>query len=142
LKTHSYYKVLVRVAISVCILFATMLVLHKQTKDTQFIKTEIRLSSNELIQELNNSQNKHLDVYIDKAIEIKGKLKDVVYKNNKYSIFLTGNNLDSLVLCEMQKNQTDIVENLEIGSDIVIKGIFKGVLMDAILLNCIIIKGQ
>lgn len=105
-------------------------------KDTNQIETFEKLSSNELITEFDNESFTNL---IEKAIEIKGTLKDVQFKNNAYTLFISNKNSKTFVLCELQKDQVDKIPHLKIGQDILIKGILKGHLLDIILLNCIII---
>ena len=98
------------------------------------------ITTNELFKNFNNEKEASFEQYIEKALEIKGTLYKITYKNNKYSLLLRGNQIDQLVLCEMQEDQAPIVESLKIGDEVMVKGILKGFLMDAILLNCIVIK--
>ena len=43
-------------------------------------------------------------------------------------------------MCEMQADQLEKIKNIKEDDIVTVKGIFKGVLLDAILLNCIIIN--
>ncbi|MEP0265849.1 hypothetical protein [Dokdonia sp.] len=108
--------------------------------DTRKAKTEISITTNELFKDFNSDKEESLDKYIEKAMEIKGTLYQVTYRGGKYSLLLRGDKIDKLVLCEMQKDQTPLIELLKVGDEVKVKGILKGFLMDAILLNCIILE--
>ncbi|WP_299364130.1 hypothetical protein [Winogradskyella sp.] len=109
-------------------------------KDTSRIKTKTKLSSSELLQKTTNSDSLLLNDYIEKAIEVTGPIKDITIKDNKVTILLHGGHESRLVICEMQTNQNKYMDQLSKGEVVNIKGVFKGVLLDAILLNCIIIE--
>lgn len=113
---------------------------NKKEKDTRLVETKASITTSELLSHIDNNNTDYLKKYIDKAIEVEGELKELTYKNNTYSLLLTCDNSDRLVLCEMQKDEADKVENLKIGTSVKLKGIYKGSLLDAILLNCIFIK--
>jgi hypothetical protein len=108
--------------------------------DTRKAKTEISITTNELFKDFNSDKEESLDKYIEKAMEIEGTLYQVTYRGGKYSLLLRGDKIDKLVLCEMQKDQTPLIELLKVGDEVKVKGILKGFLMDAILLNCIILE--
>lgn len=112
---------------------------HKEV-DTRKAKTEISLTANELLKELNGNEEERFGQYIEKALEIEGTVYQVTYKAGKYSLLLRGDKIDALILCEMQKDQASLIELLEIGDEVRVKGILKGFLMDAILLNCIVLE--
>lgn len=108
--------------------------------DTRKARTEISLTANELLTELNDNDDERFEQYIEKAMEIEGTIYQITYKAQKYSLLLRGDKIDKLVLCEMQKDQTPLIELLKVGDDVKVKGILKGFLMDAILLNCIVLE--
>ena len=110
-----------------------------RTQDTRLIDTKARFTTNEIISFLDEEDDTSLDSYIEKAIEIKGVLKETNLKRGKYTLLLAGKSNQRLILCEMQDDQQSKIQQLKKDSTVVVKGIFKGVLLDAILLNCIII---
>lgn len=107
-------------------------------EDTNNVKTQASLSSNELISLMSNKVDSTFYQYIDKAIEIKSVIKEINKKEGVYTLLLSGDDKDTLIICEMQKNQNLHIQKLNIGDPVVIKGVFKGFLKDAVLLNCII----
>ena len=121
------------------LLFMAIIYINRVTPDTQSIDTHASLTTNEMISLLENTNSEHLKEYIEKAIEIKGVLKEVTHRGGKTTLILTGDEDSKYILCEMQDDQGIKVERLEKDTMIVVKGIFKGVLLDAILLNCILV---
>ena len=109
-------------------------------RDTSRIKTKAKLSSKELLQKTSRSDSLLLNDYIEKAIEVTGPIKDITVKDNKVTILLHGDHDSKLVICEMQTNQNKYMDQLSEGDIVNIKGVFKGVLLDPILLNCILIQ--
>jgi len=99
-------------------------------------KTSKQLTTYELISEY---QNQSLEDLIEKVIEVDGVLKEIKYTNDVYTLYLTDENNETYILCELQKDQFTKVSQLVVGEKIKIKGVLKGHLMDVILLNCIII---
>jgi len=64
-----------------------------------------------------------------------------VNKKHTSGILLTNlsdDNNKTYILCELQGNQSHKLSHLKIGHPVKIKGVFKGHLVDLILLNCII----
>ncbi len=97
--------------------------------------THKHYSSDKLIHEF---KNKSFHDLIEKTIEVKGILKKIHTKNSKHTLYLSDNNNKTFILCELQGNQSHKLSHLKIGHPVKIKGVFKGHLVDLILLNCII----
>jgi len=113
-------------------------IVNENARDTKKVQTQESFTTNEFISQLNYKQE-NLNNFIEKAIEIEGEIKEITYKNNKYSLILKGNENRTYIICEMQTDQSNQVLKLKSGENIKLKGILKGFLMDIILLNCIII---
>ncbi len=104
--------------------------------NTEKLTTYKHMSTEKLIKKYDNAALDHL---IEKAIEVKGTLKEVHSKNNIYTLYISDGSNKTYILCEMQKDQIHKIPHLKIGDKILVKGILKGHLLDIILLNCIII---
>ena len=98
------------------------------------------LSSKELLNTVQNDQDQAFNKYIEKVIQIEGTVKKISFKNNTYSLLLDGGFTSSYVLCEMQTGQD--IDDIVKGKTVQIKGVYKGYLMDAILLNCVLIEND
>ena len=119
--------------------FFGYLYLFSEKKDIRRLRTHTSLTTQELFVKLESGENKNLEHFIDKAIEVKGVIKDITVRNGVYSIILDGNGGQRHILCEMQKGQDDEILKLKVGEEVVLKGVLKGFLIDAILFNCIIV---
>jgi len=97
-------------------------------------------TTNQFLEKLGTSESKLEAVYVNQVIEIKGVINDITYRNNKYTLILQGEEHSKLILCEMQVNQEEKIKHYLKGEKIIIKGVYKGCLMDAIFLNCIILE--
>jgi hypothetical protein len=139
MKKHLLHKNTIIILIIIgCICIALNVVMYNAL-DTNKRDTEKRFTFNELILEHKNETFKEL---IEKAIEIDGIINEITFRNNKYTLILSEKRYNTLVLCEMQTDQNQKMEILHVGEKVKIKGVLKGVLMDVIVLNCIILEKE
>ncbi len=128
------------IVISVACIMTVYYIFNNRDVDIRKAKTEISLTAGELLKALNGDDEGRFEQYIEKAMEIDGTIYQVTYKAGKYSLLLRADKIEALVLCEMQKDQAPLIELLKVGDEVKVKGILKGFLMDAILLNCIVLE--
>lgn len=128
---------LVAAGIAVAVIF---LMLNREDVDIRKAKTEISVSTKDFINGFENSDHAAYKDYIEKAIEVNGVLHKITSKKDTYTLLLKGQEIDTFVLCEMKKDQNSAIMLLNKGDNIKIKGILKGFLQDAIILNCIILE--
>lgn len=134
------YQIITRlfaIAMIVAVSTTLLIVVLKRTTQTQAIETELNVKAQEFFLQLNDAQDTELVAYVEKALEVEGVIKNITERDGVYSLVLEGDNMGRNVICEMQKDQSAEIARLKIGDKIVVKGIFKGFLLDAILLNCI-----
>lgn len=111
----------------------------KDTFDTQNSNAVEMISAESLISFSSNDKDRYTSLYINKVIVIEGIIKDINYINNRHTILLGGDQEKlSLVICDMQINQTDKTQSLKQGDTVLLKGVFKGFLKDAVFLNCVL----
>ena len=111
----------------------------EKESDTSLVPTEAVLDANSLASLIKNDDQAISKDLIEKAIEVSGDIKEIIYRNGITTIIIASND-ENCIVCQMQKNQEKIVSKLKVGASISVKGIYKGVLMDAILLNCIVLN--
>lgn len=140
MKTNSCVKLNIFTIAGIACIIGIYSIFNYKGIDTRKAKTEISLTANELLKDLNEEDEKQFEQYIEKALEIDGTIYQITYKAGKYSLLLRGDKIDALVLCEMEKDQAPLIELLKVGDEVKVKGILKGFLMDAILLNCIVLE--
>lgn len=141
MKTN-FLKIILIVISSVVLLLIIFLTyqLIENNPNIRTQNTEITLSSNELLSYTNSKKKTVLKPYINKAIEINGILKEITKREKTYSLLINNGEGNTFVLCEMNKEENDKVKKLKLDENIKVKGVLKGVLLDIILLNCIIIE--
>ena len=123
----------------IVIVTALYMYMCREQAKTQSFQTEAELSPNEFMSLFDSINDNQAKDYVDKAIEIKGVLKKVTKRDERYTLFINSTEEGRFIQCEMQADQIEKIKNIQTEDLVTIKGIFKGVLLDAILLNCIII---
>lgn len=112
---------------------------EKDTFNTHKSNPVVTVSAKNLISYLNEDKERYATLYVDKVIAIEGIIKEINYINNRHTILLRGDQEDlSLVICDMQTDQTQKTKSLKRGDTVLLKGVFKGFLKDAVFLNCVI----
>lgn len=134
-KTHILFLIIIGLG-----LFYVINKYNETTPNTSFLKTEIELDTNAFIELVNTNNNVLSSELIEKTIQIEGVIKNITHRNNVRSIFLFTDNDSSSVVCQMQSNQKEIMSSMKAGDTIIVKGIYKGALLDPILLHCVIMN--
>ncbi len=101
---------------------------------------EISISSEDLLASFISDEAAANAAYIEKTIEVQGKVKEISFLNNRYTVILQGKGEYSCLMCDMDPEQMAQIQSIQKGDMITLRGICKGFLMDAILLNCILIN--
>ena len=135
----SILKILSSGILLLVFLFALISYFNREQVSTQSINTQAQLTPNEFISLFDRTNSDQAKLYVDKALEIKGVLKKVTLREGTYTLFINSNEEGRFIQCEMQDDQIQKIKNIATDEIVTVKGIFKGVLLDAILLNCIII---
>ncbi|GAA4278621.1 OB-fold protein [Aquimarina mytili] len=130
-----------------CLVFAAGLYLYfgfynRSYETIDNVATDISISSRKLTSTYMLNEKNANSIYRGKVIEVDGIVKEVSFLNNRNTVLLHGNDKYSSVICDMQSDQIEEVKKLKAGQKIRIKGICKGFLKDAILLNCMLINTQ
>lgn len=113
---------------------------NEATPDTSFLKTEVELDATSFLELVNSTNDSISKDLIEKTIEVEGAITKIVLRDGVESILLSAGNNKNIVVCQMQENQKKTTSQMKLGDTIVVKGIYKGVLIDAILLHCIVKK--
>lgn len=103
-------------------------------------ETEIRINSTDLLASFISDETLANKTFVEKIIEVEGIVKEVTFFNNRYTVLLQGGEEYMCIMCDMKENQIEQIKTLTKGDTVVLKGICKGFLMDAILLNCVLLN--
>ncbi len=106
--------------------------------NTSLLKTEVELDPKSFMELVNSTNSMLSKELIEKAIEIEGTVDKVIFRNGIASLLLSADDTDSVVICQMQTNQKERVAKMKAGDLVTVKGIYKGILLDAILLHCVV----
>jgi len=111
---------------------------HKPHQNMNNATTQIKLSATQLFSDYQVDETTANEKYLDKVMEISGKIKEVS-TDEKGMTTLTLESGDDMfgIICQMDNltkhNQTNFTE----GEKINLKGICTGVLMDVVLVRCV-----
>lgn len=104
-------------------------------KDISSIEPSVYLSAEELISGLQGDQ----DFYKEEVVLVTGYLVETNTKNNKFNILIkSGTNQNHYIICEMSSSFQEPINGFLKNEPISLKGILKGYLNDAVLLNCVL----
>lgn len=101
---------------------------------------EMTISAEKLTNSYVTNQKKANKLYKGKVIEVYGIIKEITFINKTKTIILQSDHKNFSVLCDMQFDSSEGLQNLTVGQKVTVKGICKGFLHDVILLNCMLIN--
>ena len=127
-----------------CLLIWSVLWVHQRwtAKPNQLKpaeQVEYKMSSEDLVQAFVNDEIKATSLFAEKTIDVQGQLREISLLNERYTIILYGGSKFNGLMCDMNPGEVEKLKKLEKGDQIHLRGVCKGFLMDAILLNCILL---
>ena len=120
--------------------YVTVVTQEKPNENSLTTKAELHVTSEDLVTSFLSNEELANATYVEKTIEVEGIVKEVTFLNNRYTVLLQGSGEYMCIMCDMKEDQIAQVQTLTKGDSVVLKGICKGFLMDAILLNCVLVK--
>lgn len=120
--------------------YVTVVTQEKPNENSLSTKAELHVTSEDLVTSFLSNEELANATYVEKTIEVEGIVKEVTFLNNRYTVLLQGSGEYMCIMCDMKENQIAQVQTLTKGDSVILKGICKGFLMDAILLNCVLVK--
>ena len=115
-------------------------VTKKPNENSISAEVDLHVTSEDLVASFLSDEEMANATYVEKTIEVEGIVKEVTFLNNRYTVLLQGDGKYMCIMCDMKEDQMAQVQTLAKGNSVVLKGICKGFLMDAILLNCVLVK--
>lgn len=120
--------------------FSAYKLANKSHIDIAKTSPEITVNASVLLEEFSNDEIVANNKYLDKIVQVNGKILSKKIIEEKGVIALQTNDDFGSVLCHFSPESSDKFSNLKLGQNIKIKGICTGFLMDAILIKCEIIN--
>ena len=106
---------------------------NKPLDSISSMSTDYSLSSNELLTAFEDDETQANEKYLDKVIQVTGKVLKTETENGKTTIYLNTENELSNVIFQLEKDDPSI----QAGQQVTMKGICTGYLMDVILVRAI-----
>lgn len=113
----------------------------RKVKDLSKVKAQLQISAEDLITSFENNETAANEMYLDKVIAVKGKIKSVEKDNSgHYAVILGKEASMSSVRCSMDSTHHDEVASLPAGTFITIKGACTGFNADELLGSDVILN--
>ena len=100
-----------------------------------------KVKAEQIFKEYTEDEGKANDVYLDKVIQVEGKIKEIKkdQENNTVLILDSGDEMFG-INCTLDKSQAEKAKKLQQGAMIKLKGLCTGMLMDVVLIKCFVIN--
>ncbi|MBK9731412.1 MAG: hypothetical protein IPO83_09000 [Chitinophagaceae bacterium] len=109
---------------------------NRPTGTLESTTPDYSLTSPAFFAQFNNNEEAANQQYLGKVIEVSGTVQDItVEENGRLSITLNGDEMFG-VSCKMNADSEKLVQKINKGDGIVVKGRCSGKLMDIVLVNC------
>lgn len=100
------------------------------------------VAANDLIAEFEENESAADKKYAGKAIEVTGRVTDVMEKDNSFVILLGDSTFVSRVSFTLQGSQDSMAYGLRKDDVITVRGICSGRLLDVVLVDCNIVENE
>lgn len=135
-KLKNIFIVLISLTLFISVYLYVAYNFSSSEKNLEHINSEVLLSSNDLVANFLSNKKEANKLYTDKIIEVTGYVEEVTFLNNRKTVLLYTENKKSGIICDINKNEIEKVNQLKKHQQIMVKGVCKGFLKDVILLNC------
>lgn len=100
--------------------------------------SEIQLSATQLFSDYENNEPKANKKYLDKIVEVSGRVKEVSQDENGMTSLTLETESDMFgVICQLDNLTKHARTDFKEGEEVKLKGICTGVLMDVVLVRCV-----
>lgn len=115
----------------------------KPHADINKLKTEFKLDAGALLGEFEKDENAATTKYSEKTLEISGELKSKTKTQNGTDLLILADEMQG-ISCQLDSSWAStnqpIIQSLEVGKSITIKGVCKGYLMEIKVSPAIVLK--
>lgn len=114
---------------------------NRKPKDLSELKADVEIDAAVLIGAYSNDENAANQLYLNKKLAVKGKIASIQKDDKELYTISLGTDVDiSSVSCEMDLRHNEDAANLQVGNEVVMKGICTGYLTDVVLNMCVVQK--
>ena len=112
---------------------------NQPRKDVSAQHTDVTINASQLYQQYEGHEQEANQKYLDKVIEVKGKVSEVQNNNGLNVLLMNAGNGMGGINCSMKENTTLNAVQLQ-GKEVLVKGKCTGFLMDVNLVDCVLIQ--
>ena len=103
----------------------------KPLDSMESMETNLRITAEAFFAAFDNDETLANKLYLDKVVEVSGKVSKVENANNKTSIYLSTEEEMSSIIFQLEKSDPSI----KVGDSVTLKGLCTGYLMDVVLVR-------
>ena len=113
---------------------------NQPRKDVSAQHTDVTISANQLYQQYYEHEQEANQKYLDKVIEVKGKVSEVQNNNGLIVLLINAGNGMGGINCSMKENNSiNVMQQLK-DKEVLVKGKCTGFLMDVNLVDCLLVQ--
>jgi hypothetical protein len=128
-------KVILVVGIVCVVLVVAMLFVYNKPHHS-VDKADALVDAKTLVTAFDENEEDANKRFLDKVLEVKGRVKEVIKQEDNYILLLGDDGLFSAVSCTLAHDQDSVAYGLKAGDEVVVRGICTGFLLDVVLVNC------
>ncbi len=113
---------------------------NQPRKDVSAQHTDVTINANQLYQQYYEHEQEANQKYLDKVIEVKGKVSEVQSNNGLIVLLINAGNGMGGINCSMKENNSiNVMQQLK-DKEVLVKGKCTGFLMDVNLVDCLLVQ--
>ena len=113
---------------------------NQPRKDVSAQHTDVTINANHLYQQYYEHEQEANQKYLDKVIEVKGKVSEVQSNNGLIVLLINAGNGMGGINCSMKENNSiNVMQQLK-DKEVLVKGKCTGFLMDVNLVDCLLVQ--
>lgn len=116
-----------------------LFIYYKPHRSVKNADASFSLTVAELVNAFTDNETKANAMYLDKILEVKGTLKEIIVSDSSLVLLLGDTTLHTGISCYLLKDQKDLYRTLKKGDTLRVKGICNGMLFDVVLDKCILL---
>lgn len=140
MKKVIYTSGIITLMVLLVIIIVSVKLYNKPHTDVLASKPDYEVSAKDIIDDFSQNEAGANQKYLDKIIQIEGKIKDINTTDGNTVITLSSENSPKNILCTMEPSENKKTFGLKNGQKITIKGICTGFLFDVIIVRAVIVN--
>jgi len=135
-------KIVLGVVLTVVVIITViaLLMYHKPHTVIATEKAAYKLSASELGEAFSKDEGLANALYAGKVLEVTGTLKEIIMNDNTPILMMGEPSGMTSVSCYLQRENKDKARTLKTGTQITVKGVCNGFLVDVVLDKCILLQ--